>query len=197
MRDFRTKSQWCSLKVNFEMEPKNSMNFMFFFFSRFYYFYASSRIVNLIEPAPMDNFDIGKALYEYRIKNQLSQEDMGKELNKSRDAYRRIETGEIKVTMEDAIKYQIMFDLDGPIPRTIPTPPPPPKKWYQSRYWHWPIPIVIWYLLCDLAITVKFSTYKDGKQIIQDDLPIAGFIIMGLIFCGIYWYLWRPKLVQG
>jgi len=142
----------------------------------------------------MEKFNLCEALREYRKTHALTQQQMGKKLNMSRQAYNRLEKGSRKPTFEEVEDIIEVLDLKG-ADRDIEAMPAALPKWYQNKMWRWLAPLFYSYLMVDLAVTVSFSNYINGKQLIQDDLPISGFIVGSLIFCAFYWYfkppLWR------
>lgn len=141
----------------------------------------------------MENFDVCATLREYRAAHDLTQKEMSIKLNISRSSYERLENGTRSPTLKEVEYIFNLLNLPGPIAKAEPLPMPA-LKWHQSKMWRWIMPEIFAYLIVDLAITVEFATYENGKQIIQDDLPIFIFFVFGLIFCGIYWYIKPPEM---
>lgn len=142
----------------------------------------------------MDNFDLGRALLDYRISNRLSQEEMGKKLNMSRHAYNRLEKGLRRPTYEEVMK--IVKDLDLKIdPGETPVALKPSRRWYKAKIWRWPIPILVSYLIVIFAADLRgFRTGFGGEEAFNAHPPIALGISFCVLYCAAYWYFLPPPL---
>jgi len=140
----------------------------------------------------MDNFDLRRALLEYRISNRLSQEEMGKKLNMSRHAYNRLEKSLRSPTYDEVMK--IVKDLELKTePGEIIVAPIPPKRWYKAKMWRWPIPIVLSYLIVIFAADLRgFRAGFGGEEAFKAHPPVALGISFCVIYCVVYWYFLPP-----
>lgn len=141
---------------------------------------------------PREDFDLPKALYDYRKEQRFSMKKMGSFLGMSTSSYERFENRKRKPTYDEVVRIidKCKFKV---LASDVPSIPNPPTPWYRS-----PIMTVLSPLL---ICTAFFSMYFDtisfhktfGEEYLRKDFTVEATVFCSGIFCVFWWWYFPPK----
>jgi hypothetical protein len=132
----------------------------------------------------MIEIDFPTTLRKFRDERGLSTRQMAELLAVSEQNYRNLEQGTLvpEPVDEKGFRHALLLHKIGPSRK---------PGWYQSRKWHWLIPVLISTVF--FLIVMNSVGFREGRG--RDsyvDPPYRTFVVFTLIFCLIYWCFWRP-----